>query len=75
MASQGMPVDELERRAEEQRRRLSRDVVELRHNMQRELDVRNRLADGIHSEPGKFYGIAAGVALVVGYLIARILKA
>lgn len=75
MSSQKMPVDELERRAEEQRRRLSRDVAELRQNMQRELDVRGRVEDGIHAQPARFYGVAAGVALLTGYLFARILKA
>lgn len=75
MSSQQVPVDELERRAEEQRLRLTRDVAELRQNMQREMDVRGRLADSIHAQPSKFYGVAAGVALFVGYLFARILKA
>jgi ElaB/YqjD/DUF883 family membrane-anchored ribosome-binding protein len=75
MSSQQIPVDELERRADQQRQRVSRDVAELRHNMQRELDVRGRVGDSIHAQPGRFYGIAAGVALFIGYLFARILKA
>lgn len=75
MASQQMSVDELERRAEDQRKRLSRDVSELRQNMQREMDVRGRVVEGIHSQPRRVYGVAAGVALFTGYLLARILKA
>jgi len=43
--------------------------------MRREFDVRTRLEDGIHTKPEAFYGTAAGVALFVGYIFARILKA
>lgn len=75
MASGNAPVDELERRAEKQRERLSDDVARLRQNMKRELDVRGRMEDGIHEKPGAFYGAAAGAGLFVGYIFARILKA
>lgn len=75
MASTNAPVDELEQRAEKQRERLSQDVARLRQDVRRELDVRTRVEDGIHEKPGTFYGTAAGAALFVGYIIARILKA
>lgn len=68
-------VDELERRAAEQRERVSRDVAALQEDVRREFDVRGRLEDGIHSNPRGFYGAAAGAALFTGYVLARILKA
>lgn len=68
-------VDELERRAAEQRERVSRDVAALQQDMRRELDVRGRLEDGIHTNPRGFYGAAAGAAMFTGYVLARILKA
>ena len=81
MSSQTAPrnlhpnVEELEQRAAEQRERLSRDVAALQHDVRRELDVRGRLKDGIHTNPRGFYGAAAGAALFTGYILARILKA
>lgn len=75
MASQNAPVDELESRAERERERLSRDVARLRQDVRRELDVRSRVEEGIHTKPEAFYGAAAGAALFVGYIFARILKA
>ncbi|MFP5277298.1 MAG: hypothetical protein ACLGPM_09280 [Acidobacteriota bacterium] len=75
MASPNAPVDELEQRAERERERVSRDMARLRQDMRREMDVRGRVEDGIHQKPGTFYGGAAGAALFVGYIFARILKA
>lgn len=79
MASQNAPlnanVDELERQAEAQRRRVSRDVAALREDVRRELDLKERAKDRIHGNPGACYGAAAGTALFVGYLLARVLKA
>lgn len=75
MSSQNEPVEVLERRAAEQRQRLTQDVASLQDDVRRELDVRGRLAEGIHSNPRRFYGAAAGAALFTGYLFARILKA
>jgi hypothetical protein len=65
---------ELELRAEEQRQRLGRDVANLRQSMREELNVRGRLEDGIHAEPGIFYAVAAGAALFAGYTFARYIK-
>lgn len=75
MSSQNAPVSELEQRAAEQRERLSRDLAVLRHDVRRELDVRRRVENGIHTNPRGFYGAAAGAALFTGYVLARILKA
>lgn len=75
MSSQNEPVEVLERRATEQRERLSRDVAALQRDVRREFDVRGRLAEGFHSNPRRFYGAAAGAAVFTGYVLARILKA
>lgn len=77
MASQNpVPnVEELERQAEADRERVRRDVAGLRQDVRRQLDVRRRVQDGIHSNPRAYYGAAAGTALFTGYLLARILKA
>lgn len=68
-------VIELEKRAEQQRHRLSRDVGTLRQSVREELDVRSRMENGIHDRPRAFYGAAAGIALFMGYVLARLLKA
>ena len=70
-----LKVDELERRAEEQRERVSRDVAALQKEVRRELDVRTRLKHGIHTSPRGFYSSVAGAALFTGYVLARFLKA
>jgi ElaB/YqjD/DUF883 family membrane-anchored ribosome-binding protein len=67
-------VDELERRAEEQRGHLGSCVAGLRQSMRDEFDVRSRMKDSVHAQPRAFYGVAAGVALFIGYLFARLLK-
>jgi len=76
MSSQSahLSVEELERRATEQRERVSRDVAALQQEMRREFDVPARLKDGIHTNPRGFYGAAAGAALFTGYMLARILR-
>lgn len=68
-------VDELERRAAEQRERVSRDVAALRREVRRQLDFRGRMEEGIHANPRGYYGAAAGTALFAGYVLARMLKA
>ena len=68
-------VEELEARAARERERLSSDIGQVRQEASRELDVQQRINDRIHEKPGTAYGIAAGAALFVGYLFARLLKA
>lgn len=75
MSIRNAAVDELERQAAEQRRRVSRDVAALRRDLRWELDLRGHLEDGIHARPSAFYGGAAATALFAGYVLARILKA
>ena len=67
-------VDELENRAARERERVNRDVVELRQNVRRELDVRGRIEDRIQQRPAAAYGAAAGAALFAGFALARMLK-
>lgn len=75
MASQTASVDELERRAEEQRERLTHDVSALRDDVRDKMDVRQYVKEGVHHKPGTFYGATAGTAAFCGYLLARTLKA
>lgn len=78
MASQpvsALDVEALERQAELQRLRLGRDVADLRESVREELDVRTRVEQGIHAQPRAFYSAAAGIALFIGYIFARLLKA
>ncbi len=67
-------VGELEERAARERERLNRDVVELRHDVRREMDIRGRAEDRVRAKPEVFYGAAAGAALLAGYAVARLLK-
>ena len=68
-------VGELEARAARERERLSRDVAEIRQDVRREMDIRRRVEDRIRHKPGIAYGTAAGAAALVGYIVARVLKA
>ncbi len=75
-ARAGAPdIGELEQRAEEQLQNVGRHVANLRQSWHEEMDVRNRVKDGVHAKPGAFYGAAAGGAFLTGYFLARILKA
>lgn len=67
-------VDELENRAARERERINRKVAELRHEVRREMDIRGRIEDRIAERPAAAYGAAAGLALVAGYAVARMLK-
>lgn len=73
MNNQGS-VDELENRAARERERLNRDVVELRQDVRREMDIQSRVKGSIQAKPAAFYGTAAGAALFAGYALARIFK-
>lgn len=75
MASNPRPVEALEMQADRERERVTRRVAELRQGVERQLDLRRMAEDRIRAKPGAAYGAAAGVALLVGYLLARILKA
>jgi hypothetical protein len=64
--TKGMPVDLLQSRASEQRRRLHNDVAELKLAVREELDVRKRVAP--YALPAS--GVAALFGLICGYVIA-----
>jgi hypothetical protein len=64
--TKGMPVDVLQSRASEQRRRLHNDVAELKLAVREELDVRKRVAP--YAVPAS--GVAAFVGLICGYVVA-----
>ena len=64
--NKGMPVDVLESRASEQRRRLHNDVADLKLAVREELDVRKRVAP--YALPAT--GAAALLGLVFGYAFA-----
>lgn len=67
-------VDELENRAARERERINRDVAALRHEVRREMDIRGRIEGRIAERPAAAYSAAAGLALVAGYAVARMLK-
>ena len=64
--TKGMPVDVLQSRASEQRRRLHNDVAELKLAVREELDVRKRVAP--YALPAS--GVAALFGVISGYVIA-----
>lgn len=66
--TQGIPVDVLEKRAEDQRSLLEHRVVELRQNLRDRLDVKRNLRE--HLWPAT--GALAIVGLVVGYAVAGV---
>ena len=74
MATNPRPVEALEREAAQERERVSRRVAEIRHDVKERADVRGLAGERIHAKPGTFYGAAAGVAALVGYIFARVLK-
>jgi hypothetical protein len=74
MATNQPNVDELERKAEHQRERLGRRVVELRNGLEESLDLRRITEECIRARPGAFYGSAAVFAALTGYIFARLLK-
>lgn len=74
MATNPRDVEALERAAAQERQQVSRRVAEIRQQMDEQLDVKRLAAERIHARPGAFYGAAAGVAGLVGYLFGRLLK-
>jgi hypothetical protein len=74
MATNPHPVEALEMRAERERQRIQRHVAEIRQGIRQRLDVRRMVEASIHERPGAFYGAAAAVAGLIGYIFARLLK-
>ena len=68
MTTKGMPVEVLESRASEQRRRLHNDVAELRSVVREKMDVRKNVAPYVFPVSG----VAALIGLVFGYAAAGI---
>ena len=72
--TKGMPVDVLEARAGEQRRRLHNDVAELklavRQQVRERLDVRKQVAPYV----AQASGAAALLGLALGYLVTGLVR-
>jgi U3 small nucleolar ribonucleoprotein component len=66
--TQGMPVEVLESRASEQRRKVHNDVAELRSALRERLDVKKNVAPYV----GPASGVAALVGLMCGWLLTGI---
>jgi hypothetical protein len=66
-----IPVDVLEKRAQDQRRQLHNSVSELRQSVRERLDVKRNLRE--HLWPAS--GAVALVGLVTGYAVAGIFTA
>ena len=66
--TQGIPVDVLEKRAEDQRSLLENRVVELRQTVKERLNVKRNLRD--HLWPAA--GALALVGVVLGYAVAGV---
>ncbi len=64
--TQGIPVDVLEKRAEDQRSLLENHVEELRRNVRDRLDVKRNVREHIWPATGAL----ALVGLVLGYAVA-----
>ena len=68
------PVEELEMQAERERRRINQRVADIRCGLEQRLDVRRIAEDSIRSRPAAFYSVAATLAALTGYILARLLK-
>jgi ElaB/YqjD/DUF883 family membrane-anchored ribosome-binding protein len=75
MATNTQAVEQLEKQAQRERERLGRHVAEMRQELEERLDLRRIAEDRIRARPAAFYGAAAAIAALVGYLFARLLKA
>ena len=75
MALNPEPVNELEQQADRERQRIHRRVAEIRSGIERRLDIRRNAEEKIRDRPGAIYGAAAGLAVLTGYIFARVLKA
>ena len=69
------PVNELEQQADRERQRIHYRVAEIRSGIERRLDIRRNAEEKIRDRPGVIYGAAAGLAGLIGYIFARLLKA
>jgi hypothetical protein len=66
--TQGIPVDLLEKRAEDQRSLLENRVVELRQSVKERLDVKRHL----HGHVWPASGLLALLGLALGYAVAGV---
>ena len=64
----GIPVNELERRAADQRRKLHNSVAELKQSVHEQLDVKRNVRNHL----GPIAGALAVVGLALGYTITGI---
>jgi hypothetical protein len=66
----GIPVDELEKRAAEQRQQLHNTVVELRQTVHQRLDVKRNVREHL----GAASGLLAIAGLALGYALTGVFK-
>ena len=66
--TEGMPVEVLESRASEQRRKMHNDVAELRSALREKLDVKKQVRPYVFPASG----VAAVVGLMFGWLVTGI---
>ncbi len=66
--TEGMPVEVLESRASEQRRKMHNDVAELRSALREKLDVKKQVSPYVLPASG----IAAAIGLMFGWLLTGI---
>jgi hypothetical protein len=66
----GIPVDELEKRAAEQRQQLHNTVVELRQTVHQRLDVKRNVRNHL----GAASGLLAIAGLALGYALTGVFK-
>ena len=76
MATNANPrhVEELELQAERERRRIHQRMADIRCGLEQRLDVRRITEDRIRSRPAVYYSVAATLAALTGYILARLLK-
>lgn len=74
MSTNPRPVEELELQAERERQRINQRVADIRCGLEQRLDVKRITEDRIRSRPAAFYSIAATLAALTGYILARLLK-
>lgn len=75
MSTNPQPVEELEQQADRERQRIQRRVAEIRSGIEQRLDFRRIAEQRIREHPAATYGAAAALVALMGYIIARMLKA
>lgn len=66
--TEGIPVDELEKRAADERRQLHNSVLELRESVHDRLDVKRNVRNHL----GTVAGVLAIAGLALGYIVTGV---